>query len=248
MEIEEKDVPVIQIADLQKHFQDFVHSARVFVSGKIETFSRDLILEKFEKMLPGNHAHNIHPVIKAHPGRQYTEKKDSVQSSLRIGRRSVVRSHADYIYNLFVSHILGGYFGSRLMKNIREEKGLTYGISASIHALRYDSYLVIGADVDKGNVNLTFDEIRKELKNLRTTKITDDELETSRSHFIGSLQSEITTPFAHAEKIKNISLFNLQRDHYQNMINKIGKITPGNIADISEQYFHEDAFCEVAVG
>ncbi|MEX2231658.1 MAG: pitrilysin family protein [Cyclobacteriaceae bacterium] len=248
METGEKDVNVVQTSDLQKHFTEFIHSAKVFVSGKIEPVSKDLILEEFQQIAPGNHAHNIKPVIKAHPGRQYVEKKDSVQSSLRIGRRSVVRAHPDYVSNLFVSHILGGYFGSRLMKNIREERGLTYGISASVHGLKHDSYLVIGADVNKENVDLTFDEIRKELKNLRATKIAAGELETTRNHFIGSLQSEITTPFAHAEKIKTIALFNLPRDHYQNMISKIERITAVEIADISEQYFHEDAFCEVAVG
>jgi predicted Zn-dependent peptidase len=149
---------------------------------------------------------------------------------------------------LFVSHILGGYFGSRLMKNIREEKGLTYGISASIHGLRYDSYLVIGADVNKENVALTFDEIRKELKTLRTNNITPDELETTRNHFIGSLQSEITTPFAHADKIKTIKLFDLAPDHYQSMISRIENLNASNIIEISEQYFDENTFFEVGVG
>jgi zinc protease len=107
---------------------------------------------------------------------------------------------------------------------------------------------VIGADVNKENVDLTFDEIRKELKNLRTSNISSGELETTRNHFIGSLQSEITTPFAHAEKIKTITLFNLPRDHYQHMITKIEKITPAEIAAISERYFNERDFFEIAVG
>jgi len=165
-----------------------------------------------------------------------------------MGRRGVLRSHPDYVAVLFVSHILGGYFGSRLMKNIREEKGLTYGISASIHALKNDSFLVTGADVNKENVELTFREIRKELKKLRTTTISAGELETTRNHFIGSLQSEITTPFAHAEKIKTITLYNLRKDHYQAMITKIDSITPSEIAAIAERYFHEDSYYEVAVG
>jgi predicted Zn-dependent peptidase len=134
------------------------------------------------------------------------------------------------------------------MKNIREEKGLTYGISASIHGMKHDSYLVIGADVNKENTNLTFDEIRKELKTLRSTPISQDELETTRNHFIGSLQSEITTSFAHAEKIKTIELFNLQPDHYQRMIRLIDKMTPSDVAFVSEKYLHEDSFIEIAVG
>src|SRR5690606_38390817 len=134
------------------------------------------------------------------------------------GKRSVLRSHEDYVGILFTSHILGGYFGSRLMKNIREEKGLTYGISSSLHGMKHDSYLIIGADVNKENTDLTFDEIRKELKTLRTTLVSSDELETTRNHFIGGLQSEMTTPFAHAEKIKTIVLYGLKQTHYADMI------------------------------
>ena len=78
--------------------------------------------------------------------------------------------------------------------------------------------------------------------------ITADELETTRNHFIGSLQSEITTPFAHADKIKTIILFDLRPDHYQNMIRMIDSITPSQIASISELHFHEDSFLQVAVG
>jgi predicted Zn-dependent peptidase len=165
-----------------------------------------------------------------------------------MGKRSVTRSHKDYVAVLFVSHILGGYFGSRLMKNIREEKGLTYGISASLHALKHDSYLVIGADVNKENTRLISEEIRTELRSLRTDFISSYELETARNHFIGSLQSEITTPFAHADKIKTIRLYGLPPDHYSSMIRIIEDMTPSEIARISEMHLHEDSFFETAVG
>lgn len=159
-----------------------------------------------------------------------------------------MRGQKDYAEAIFVTHILGGYFGSRLMKNIREEKGLTYGIYAAIHPLQKDSYFVIGADVNKENLNLTMDEIRKELKILRTEKISADELHTAKNHFIGSLQSEITTPFAHADKNKSIVLGNLPQDFYHQMILTIDSITPEKIMEISEVHFHEDALSTVSVG
>jgi len=247
-DLEEKDVVTLGANDLRDHFGKFFHSARVFVSGKIETASRKLIISTLEQIRQGGQSPARQHSVAAKPGHEYIRKEDSVQSSIRMGKRCVLRSHPDYVAVLFVSHILGGYFGSRLMKNIREEKGLTYGISASLHALRNDSFLVTGADVNKENVELTFSEIRKELKKLRTTAIDSGELETTRNHFIGSLQAEITTPFAHAEKLKTITLHNLQKDHYQAMIRTIDSITPTGIADISERYFHEDSFYEVAVG
>lgn len=247
-EIEAHDVNALEVADLARHFRQFENPPLVFVSGKIEDANQRLMLNAFQQLGTAVHGQPIHQASERQPRRKYLEKKESVQSSVRMGVRSVLRSHPEYASILFVSHILGGYFGSRLMKNIREEKGLTYGISASIHGLKHDSYLVIGADVNKENVSLTFDEIRKELKRLRTEKISDDELETARNHFIGSLQSEITTPFAHAEKIKTIALYDLRPDHYQQMITRMEALTPEAILAISEQYFDESLFFEVAVG
>lgn len=247
-ELEEKNAKALHTQDFVEHFRKYFHMARVFVSGRIDPASRDLMLGTFAELPSGgNVASPVHTTVE---NRQYDyiEKEESVQSSVRAGRHAVLRSHPDYVPLLFASHILGGYFGSRLMKNIREEKGLTYGISASIHGLKHGSYLVIGADVNKENIEMTFGEISKELRLLRTEAIAADELETARNHFIGSLQSEITTPFAHADKIKTIELFGLQSDHYQTMIRRIDALTHRDILEVSERYLHEDSIVRVAVG
>ncbi|HEU5147751.1 MAG TPA: pitrilysin family protein [Chryseosolibacter sp.] len=248
VEVEEKTAKAVAIKDLEKHFASFMHSPKVFISGKIEPANRELMLKKFQLLRPGAKAEKDKPETSRITGYRHIAKKESVQSSVRMGKPTVLRAHPDYVPLLFVSHILGGYFGSRLMKNIREEKGLTYGISASIHALRHESYLVIGADVNKENVDLTFDEIAREIKILCTHPISGDELETTRNHFIGSLQSEITTPFAHADKIKTIKLFGLEADYYQKMISRIDAMTPSIIIDTSKRYFQDDSFTRIAVG
>lgn len=248
VEIEEQTAKQIAIGDLEQHFSAFMHSPKVFISGKIGPANRELMLQKFQQLKPGAKAERNEPESSRVTGYQHITRKESVQSSVRMGKPTVLRTHSDYVPLLFVSHILGGYFGSRLMKNIREEKGLTYGISASVHALRHESYLVIGADVNKENVDLTFKEISKEIKILCTESISGDELETTRNHFIGSLQSEITTPFAHADKIKTIKLFGLDADYYRRMISRIEAITPSVIAETSARYFDEDSFTRVAVG
>ena len=247
-EVEDKSVKALSIGDFKEHYSKYFHSAHVFVSGRIDGPSKELMLRKFDELAPGSSVESRTHDELENPAYEYIEKEDSVQSSVRVGRRALLRSHPDYVPLLFVSHVLGGYFGSRLMKNIREEKGLTYGISASVHGLKHGAYLVIGADVNKENVQLTFEEIRKELRILRTEAISADELETTRNHFIGSLQSEITTPFAHADKIKTIHLFGLQKNHYQTLINRIDSITPKQILETSERYLHEDSFISVAVG
>jgi predicted Zn-dependent peptidase len=97
-------------------------------------------------------------------------------------------------------------------------------------------------------VELTFDEIAKELKRVRTEKIGEEELDIARNHFIGSLQLEITTSFAHADKIKNIMLFNLTPQYYQNMISRVDAITAEELLDVANRYFQENSFIEIAVG
>jgi zinc protease len=248
-ELEEKDVIDLTREALSNHYTQFFKAATIFVSGKVSEKNRQLVSNSF-----GTFQHHlIRPVDVANNGtvakfREIKAKEGSVQSSIRMAKRSIGKTHSDYVDALFLNHILGGYFGSRLMKNIREEKGLSYGISSSLHALKNDSYLVIGADVNQENLELTFDEIRKELQRLRTEPVTEDELNTARNHFIGSLQLEITTSFAHADKIKNIILFNLSPDHYRNMINRIISMSAEDLTRIADKYFVEDSFVEIAVG
>jgi zinc protease len=247
-EIEEADINGLQQKNLFDYFNTFFQDFSVFISGKFDASHEALIADIFSAWKTTPSPGKVLKPATLSPSSQYIEKEGSVQSSIRMGTRSIVRSHPDYAKAVFVSHILGGYFGSRLMKNIREEKGLTYGIHASLHPLRHESYLAIGADVNKENVDITFSEIRKELKRLREEKISLDELETARNHFIGSLQSELATPFAHADKLKTLYLFGLPADYYQRMIATVHQMNQAQVIETGEQYFHEEKFLEIAVG
>src|SRR5690606_15557729 len=117
-----------------------------------------------------------------------------------------------------------------------------------IHTLMRDSYLVIGADVTKENLDLTFDEIRLELRRLSSEPVPQDELQTARNHFIGSLQAEITTPFSHADKLKNILLYDLSSDYYTRLIRRIDTISAEDLMQVADKYYSEDSFYEIAVG
>lgn len=247
-EPDEKDIASLTRPQLTAHSARFQNDLIAFVSGKIDDKSKNL-LEAVLGTLPFKPGTEPAPASSQGTlANQYQEKEGSVQSSIRMGRKSVLRTHTDYTDVLFLTHILGGYFGSRLMKNIREEKGLTYGIHASLHGLKQDSYLAIGADVNKENVQLTIQEIKKELRRLREEPIDANELETARNHFIGSLQSELTTAFAHADKIKTLTLFGLNRDYYNKLITRIEQITAADIRQTAGNHLHEDSFLEVAVG
>lgn len=247
-ELDETDITAISRADIVDHLRTFSENISVFVAGRISSETKRILIDGFTDLPHKVVARQQAAFASAKSESQRQEKEGSVQSSIRLGKRSLVRSHPDYVDVLFLSHILGGYFGSRLMKNIREEKGLTYGIHASLHALKNDGYLVIGTDVNKENVDLTIDEISKELRRLREEKIDQNELETARNHFIGGLQSELTTAFAHADKIKTIQLFGLSDRYYNSMIERIEQLTANDLLRTGELHFNESSFLQVAVG
>jgi zinc protease len=247
-ELDETDVDSISRSSLVDHLATFSENISVFVAGKITSETKRVLIDGLTSLPHRSVTRKQTTFADVISTSQRQEKEGSVQSSIRLGKKSILRSHTDYVDVLFLSHILGGYFGSRLMKNIREEKGLTYGIHASLHAMKNESYLVIGADVNKENVDLTIDEISKELRRLRDEKIDANELETARNHFIGGLQSELTTAFAHADKIKTIQLFGLDDRYYNSMIERIEKLTTEDLLRTGADHFNETSFLQIAVG
>ena len=178
---------------------------------------------------------------------EYIEIPDSVQSSLRLGKKIINRIDPDYPSLVLVNHILGGYFGSRLMKNIREAKGLTYGIHSSISTLKNDAFFVIGTDVNKENRELAIAEIKMEIKKLQQDLIYPDELKAARNHLLGSLQLETANPFSVVEKIKVIRLNQLSSDFYGSLFTSIQSSTSESLKQVAE-YFNEEYLSEVSVG
>ncbi|MDL5049288.1 insulinase family protein [Oscillatoria amoena NRMC-F 0135] len=228
----------------KNQFKNFV----AFVSGKPSSQLETQLISKLGQINPNIGTVRTFTQKQSEAKDHFITRVNSVQSSVRVGKLMVSRNHSDYPGVLLLNHILGGFFGSRLMKNIREEKGLTYGIHSSIHALMHGSYVVIGADVNKENRQLTIDEIRTEIARLRSDRIPEAELEIARNHFIGSLQSDMSTPFAHADKHKVISLFKLNHDYYQQLIQSLLALTQQDLLEIAQKHFQEESLLTASVG
>jgi zinc protease len=179
---------------------------------------------------------------------EVVQKADSLQSSLRLGNLTIRKNHPDYFNLVIINEILGGYFGSRLMKNIREEKGFTYGISSSVVHLRDLSYFVIGTDVKKENTQETLDEIQKEIEVLRSTPIPTEELETVKNYLIGSFLSSINTAFALADKFKSIYFFNLDYSFYSEYLQSIRKSNSKLLLETANQYLDYSNMTKVVAG
>ena len=176
------------------------------------------------------------------------EKADSVQSSIRIGSRLFTRNHPDYFPMLVANEIFGGYFGSRLMKNIREEKGLTYGISSHMVSLSKDGYLMIGTDVKKEFTQQTIDEIHKEMYRLQTEPVSEDELQTVKNFMSGELAGSLNTAFDVADRQKIILLDNLSPDFFNQYIHEIHATSSEVIMEMAGKYLRPELMVEVVIG
>lgn len=176
------------------------------------------------------------------------EKAGSLQSSIRIGRTLFRRDHPDFHRMLVTNEVLGGYFGSRLMKNIREEKGFTYGISSNIGAFRQAGQFVIGTDVKREFTQQTIDEIWKEIRRLQTEPVPADELTIVQNYMAGEFVGSLNTPFEIADRYKLILLDGLPADFLSTYIRRIRAVTAADIQEIAQTYFTPETLVEVVVG
>lgn len=177
----------------------------------------------------------------------YIEKPNAVQTSIRIGKEILKRQDKDFTAQLVLNTILGGYFGSRLMSNIREEKGLSYGISSQLSILKNATYMMISTDVKKEQRQVALNEIYKEIQKLTKEPISQKELDLVKNYMKGSFVNSLSTPFAIADKFKTIYSFGLPEDYYDYHIQRIDSVTVEQVLNLAN-YLYEKDFIEVMVG
>jgi zinc protease len=222
---------------------------KVFLSGLV-TEQETTLVNQYLGQLPVKQLTLEKPlfevVTQAEP--LWLAKEDSLQSSLRIGQQIFTRKHPDYFKFLVTNEVLGGYFGSRLMKNIREDKGYTYGISSSVAMQRELGYFVINTDVKKEVAEATFTEIQKEITLLQTELVTETELETVKNFMAGTMAGSLNTPFEVADRVRLTILNNLSSDFYEKYIPNIRAVTPTQILETANQYYRWNDLLQVVVG
>lgn len=176
------------------------------------------------------------------------EKKEAMQSAVRLGKILFNRTHKDYPKLQIVNTILGGYFGSRLMKNIREDKGYTYGIGSALISQKETGYFTIVSEVNSEFSKATLNEIYKEIEILQTELVPKEELEVVKSYMLGRLLRSVDGPFALSETFLSIWLYNLDWDYYRNYINTIKNISSEDIKDLANLYLDKNTLLTVVSG
>ncbi|WP_027003011.1 M16 family metallopeptidase [Hugenholtzia roseola] len=246
-----EDVEKITTQDLKQYHQAYIAGKpfSIFMAGDIEQNELEIVNQYLGHLKVENQdiePPSIENYENSESSRFYFKKKEALQTSIRIGRRCIDKTHPDYVALRILIGLLGGYFGSRLMQNLREEKGLTYGVHAQINNIRGNTFFTIQTDVKKEQQEQAVSEIYKEIERLKQEKVPITELDLFRNYLIGSFLGVLATPFQIMQQIKVLYDENLPLDYYDNFIQKIKSTTPDELQKVAQE--HLVALQEVLVG
>lgn len=244
-----KNITPKNLSDFHSRYYTPANMA-VIISGKIHEKTTEL-LNAFFGGMPINKQNISNPVTEIKSGKLkkvHIAKAETVQTAIRIGSVTINKRHHDYPGLKIVDSILGGYFGSRLMKNIREEKGYTYGISSSLSSLDLSGYKVISTEVGKKNTQMAIDEIYKEIKILQNVPVTKEELSVVRNYMSGEMVRMFDGPFALADSFRSAWEFGLDNSYFHRLAEKILTIDSSEIMDLTKKYYNIDDLYEITAG
>lgn len=163
-------------------------------------------------------------------------KEGAVQSAIMMMIKAVPRRHPDYFPLRLLVTVLGGYFGSRLMTNIREEKGYTYGINASLSGRSFDGYVGISTECDTQHTWKVIEETKKELVRLMEEPIPTQELETVKRHVMSDLVKTLDTPYNIANYLGNMFCYGTYPTYFNEQVEYITGATSEQLLDVAQRY------------
>lgn len=237
-------------ADLFEHFNTHFHSGncKIMISGK----TTEKTIEKIDSLFGRQFTEGIFRSIEHQPipdpDKSYEAAlPDSVQSAIRIGFPFVGRKHPDYHGFYVLNTLFGGYFGSRLMTNIREDKGYTYGIYSTIDSMLNGSYFYIATETSHKFAGPTEQEILKEIRSFKTKPVSTEELSRGRNYLLGNILSSLDGPINVAGLNKMLILEDLDFNYMERLVQKIKTIDQEELMALANKYFDEDTFFRVVI-
>lgn len=172
----------------------------------------------------------------------------AVQASIRMGLKTISVKHEDYMGLMVLNTLLGGYFGSRLMSNIREDKGYTYGISSILYSFKDIGVFLIGADVKQENCQDAINEIYIEIEKLQDSLVEDYELQRVKNYMMGNLLRSMDGSFELADNFRPLLKYGFDVDYYQRYMRVIAQITKEEIRLLAQKYLKTNEMVELRVG
>ncbi|WP_026999735.1 M16 family metallopeptidase [Eisenibacter elegans] len=248
-----EEVDQIGMAELEAFYQTHIRGQvfEVFVAGALAPEH----LQYLRNCLGALHFGAAKPVTQLPLAQPTTDQQiflpheAKLQSSIRVGRVMFPKNDPNFFKVLITNELFGGYFGSRLMKNIREDKGYTYGISSQFSSIpKGESLWIIGTDVKAEFAAQTLAEINGEIRKLQEEPVATAELELVRNYMRGAFAGSINSPFELMNKYKGIYLFGLDYSFFKSYFEAIATISPDEIQQVMQQYFDPKMLHTVVAG
>ncbi len=241
----------LQADELRKFYKDY------YLNGKCILFAAGKLPLDFEEQLNNYFGDlNINETIPSTENIPIpvTQKKfninndpNGVQGAIRIARPFPNRHHPDFKKVMILNTLFGGFFGSRLMANIREEKGYTYGINSYLQNHIQQTAWMISTEAGKDVCEATIQEVYKEMDLLKTELVDDEELLLVKNYMMGSNLGDLDGPFQIINRWKNLILNNLDENYFYDSMNTIKNITAEEIKDLANKYLVPEEFFELVV-
>lgn len=250
-----EDYNALERDELIRFYQQWYEKGQciIFTAGKIPADLPTLLNNYFGSLSLKPGLPEAVPFHEAEPSPdkgkkvRVTNDEQGVQGSIRIARPFPNRHHPDFQKALVLNNILGGYFGSRLMKNIREEKGYTYGIYSYLQNHIQQSAWLISTEAGKEVCDAAINEIFREMEILRKEMVGEDEMMLVRNYMMGSILGDLDGPFQILARWKNLILNGFDEKYFYESIQTIRTITPAELKDLAEKYFQPGEFYELVV-
>ena len=160
-----------------------------------------------------------------------------MQSAIVMMIKAIPRKHPDYFKLRVLVTVLGGYFGSRLMSNIREDKGYTYGINSSLSGRAFDGYIGISTECDTQYTWQVIEETKKEMRRLQEEPIPQQELDIVKRHMLSDLVKTLDTPFNIGGYIGNMFCYGVYPEYFNEQVQEIINVTSDQLLTIAQRYF-----------
>ncbi len=252
--LEEKHIREITSTTLRQHHNNFYTSNRtvIFCAGAID----DNIIQLLEKTFGSNFngpstQNNLNPTFKLSPSSEkflLIDKPDAIQSSLKIGFATAKPNQKEYIHLKILNTIYGGHYSSRLMQNIRQEKGYTYGIYSSVSIYNDSLVFLIHTDTGAEYTQKVIDEIFSEMNRLHTKLIHKDELIATQNWILGAMMRMFDGAFSQMNVYRQLYASGLNQDFYSDYQEEIMQITPKRIKELASQYLNPALMHQVVAG
>jgi predicted Zn-dependent peptidase len=236
-----EDFEKIAVSDLINFHKRFYHSDNVYIlmAGKNPEKFIPMLNLKFGKTdwkatenVPDRHF----AIEQAAAGEYLVKKDDAKQSAIRAGMILKPESTQDFFSLLMLNMIYGGYFGSRLMQNLREDKGYTYGISSVVREEKEATLFLIHTNVGVEYTKNSIQEIKKELEILVNEKIDEEELDMAKRQMLGDILTLFDGPFAQIDAFQYLYDLNKDYSYYLSLIKAIQEFTPEALLETAKKY------------